>query len=182
MKKINKFISFLMGVLATLLFTTFAVLTTGADAIAAESSEYNSVQNYEGRLMSLTESVKAYDSKSTTGNVVKEYFAGDMVFLVDEDDSWYTIFFDDQLLYIEKPSNGDAAIMLASDTEALDAELARKAKNDEAWVASFVSQLRAMRNARIWRVGIIIVIVGLVAYIVYKGVKENGSKDSKDKE
>ncbi len=180
MKKTNKIISYVMGVFAALVFTTAAFLSTGFEALA-ENTELVPTQNYEGRLMSLTDNVNAYDSKSTSGNVVKEYYSGDMVFMVDEDDEWYTILFDDQLLYIAKSANPDAAILLASDTEALDAELARKAKNDEAWIASFNSQLRAMRNARIWRVSIIIVIIALVAFIVYKGVKENGGKDNKDK-
>ena len=180
--KNNKIYVFLLSALTIVIMTVSGMLSCNFSSYAAEdqaaSGENVPVQNYEGTLMNLMEPAKAYASKDTDSEVVREFNTGDLVLVVEEDDNWYAVYYDSRLIYIPKAAEGDTAVMGASNMETLTNEFDKQAQIDKAWIESFNSQVKAMRNARIWRVAIVVIIVLLVAFIVYKGVTAKNTDEN----
>ena len=106
MTKNNQIRSVLTGIIAALFIVLTASVSMGVTAYAAneeiDSIDYTPQQNYTGVLMTLSTNADAMTSKDADATVARAYNAGEVVLLVEEDDDWYTIYYDNTLLYISK--------------------------------------------------------------------------------
>ena len=123
-------------------------------------------EQLSGELITLSEDAGAYALPSETSEIVKEFKAGDVVLKTNDTPNYIEIYYQDQTLYISKKNLS----VEASANEALAAEMEKQSQIDKSWIESYVSQMKAIRNARIWRAVIIILIVAVVGVIIFKSV------------
>ena len=123
-------------------------------------------EQLSGEIITLSEDAGAYALPSETSEIVKEFKAGDVVLKTNDTPNYIEIYYQDQTLYISKKNLS----VEASANEALAAEMEKQSQIDKSWIESYVSQMKAIRNARIWRTVIIILIVAVVAVIIFKSV------------
>lgn len=55
----------------------------------------------------------------------------------------------------------------------------RSAEIDKAWIESYVSQKKALQNARIWRIAIVAIIVVVVTVVVFMSVRKSTEENKK---
>ena len=148
---------------ARLIVFTVALLTFWiAPAFYSGAAE----EQLSGEIITLSEDAGAYALPSETSEIVKEFKAGDVVLKTNDTPNYIEIYYQDQTLYISKKNLS----VEASANEALAAEMEKQSQIDKSWIESYVSQMKAIRNARIWRTVIIILIVAVVAVIIFKSV------------
>lgn len=129
-----------------------------------------------GEMQSVSVNTDAYDSKSTTGKKVT-VSAGSTVLVVGEESGWVHIVYKGDELYIKKDNSSNLVELQNSETAQ---ELQEQAQIDKAWTESYVAQMKAVRNARIWRTIIILLIVSVTSYVVFSGIRRN-AEASKEK-
>ncbi len=174
----NLFIS-IFSMIAVVMFTvctsfTYSVISHAQDAENAEAVKI------QGELATLNENADARETADASSKVVESFKAGDPIYITERLDGWLEIYYQGEKLYIKDDSGNIASV---NDTSDISSEMEKQAQTDKAWIESYESQLKAERNARIWRVIIGVIIVGLVAYIVYKTIQQNktGEKTEKKK-
>lgn len=168
----------MVTMIAAVVFTVCASFTYAVISYAQEENSENIT--FTGELATLNEDADAREAADISSNVITSFKTGDPVYITERLDGWIQIYYKGENLYI-KDDNGNVASV--NDTSDVSAEMEKQAQTDKAWIESYESQLKAERNARIWRVIIGVIIVGLVAYIVYKTIQQNktGEKTEKKK-
>ncbi len=120
-----------------------------------------------GEIITLESNVDAYSSNAADAEVVAKLKAGDIVLKTNETEGSIEIFYQGKTLYILKSS-----LPTEDDTE-LVGEMEKRAEIDKAWIESYVSQKKALQNARIWRIVIVAIIVVVVAVVVFMSVRKS---------
>ncbi len=129
-----------------------------------------------GEIITLESDVDAYSSNAADAEVVAKLKAGDIVLKTNETEGSIEIFYQGKTLYILKsslPSEDDAALV---------GEMEKRAEIDKAWIESYVSQKKALQNARIWRIVIVAIIVVVVAVVVFISINRRDSDKEKASE
>ncbi len=139
-------------------------------AFAADDSQLT------GEIITLESDVDAYSSNAADAEIVAKLKAGDIVLKTNETEGSIEIFYQGKTLYILKNS------LPSEDDTALVGEMEKRAEIDKAWIESYVSQKKALQNARIWRIVIVIIIVAVVAVVVFMSISRRGLDKEKASE
>ncbi len=167
--------------LTIVIAVVFVLCTSFSCSLISHAQEVNTeATTINGELATLNEDVEAREAADVSSQVVASFNAGNPVYITERLEGWIEIYYQGKNLYI-KDDNGSVASV--NDNSEVSAELEKQAQTDKAWIESYESQLKAERNARVWRIVIGAIIIGLVAYIVYKTIKQNktGEKTEKKK-
>jgi hypothetical protein len=143
-------------------------------------------QSVSGQVITLSEDAKAYTSADESTDVAESFSKGDTVYVVEEANGWYQIFYKGENLYIPVSSitsenvqeSQKQAEELAKD---VDEELKAAEKNDVAEIEAFWRQRRSQRNALIWKIVIAILVVAILVVSVVTGVKNSKAEADKEK-
>ncbi|SFC61628.1 hypothetical protein [Butyrivibrio sp. YAB3001] len=158
-----------------------SVLSIGYfNSVTASAEEQQGNVSISGKLATLNSDADGRESADANAAVVESFRAGDTVYMIDSSDGWVTIYYHSQYLYLQ---DTDGKLISLNDTTDLVNEMELREQTDRAWIDAYNSQLKAMRNAKVWRIAIVAIIVFLIGFIVYKGVKQNNQKtpEKKDK-
>ena len=127
--------------------------------------------------------------------VVTTFQEGDHIFLTEETDDWYEVFYEGELLYIKKGSGSHGGVNAGTgksgvgntvrsgsnkkqskpelsdvDTAELEKELQEEAAANEARAEVLEEYREAARRAGIWRTVIVIIVAGIVIAVVVSSV------------
>ncbi len=154
------------------LFAALMILFLSVGTLTARAADFTS-----GEFLNMAQSAKAYATKNESSKVVASLKEGDMVCVTDKDGQWIQILYQGEFLYIP----GGDEMLKPLTNEAVADEFERTAQTDKAWVESYLAQEKAQRNARIWRVAIIVIIVVVLGVIVFNSI-HRANKEAEAKE
>lgn len=157
--------------LLTALVMVMAVFMLGKMSVTSYASEQTT-----GSFKSATENVTAYESKSTSSKSIT-IRSGEMVYLSSEDSDWFEIMYQGETYYVENTG----AVFTDYINEAVGEDLEKRSQTDKAWIESYVSQMNAQRNARIWRIVIIAVIVVAIGVIIFRSIHQKNNAAEAEK-
>lgn len=135
--------------------------------------------------------MQALSEMREDASVVVEFSEGDYIFVTEETEEWYTIFYQGSFLYISKNEKHDSAADNSGagssgrnrtesssdspkvgdiDTDELTKEFAEEAAANEVWSDSLETQREAAKKAGIWRTAIILVAAGIVVAVFVSSI------------
>ena len=120
-----------------------------------------------------TEDVVAYDSQDDPSSSI-EIKAGEIVLVAGEDSEWMHIVYQGSDLYIKK---ADASAVGSLENEAAAKELEKREQKDKSWIESYLAQMKAIRSGKIWRTVIVVLIVAVIVFVVFSGIRRNASDE-----
>lgn len=135
----------------------------------------NASDQVTGSLQSVTEDIVAYDSMDVSAGKV-DIKAGEIILIANEDSEWLHILYQGSDLYIKKE---DASSVGSLENEDAAKELEKTAQTDKSWIESYIAQMKAIRNGRIWRTVIAVMIVAVIVFIVMNSIRRNASEKIK---
>ena len=155
-------------------------LISFAPVNAQENSE--DVQNFTGQVMTLSEDSLAYPEPDEVSGEARAFTKGESVFVVEESDGWYKIFFKGENLYIPKEGISEEAAMEAEkQSEELAAEVQEELKEVsrqyEVDLEAYERQNVSKRNAMIWKIVIGVLVVVIIVMSVIIGIKNMKSEE-----
>lgn len=142
-------------IVAVLFFTLGCRMT----AYAADEGQLS------GQIVTLSEDVEAYNLPDFSSQATK-LKAGDVVLVTDETSDYTQIYYQGTTLYVNKQSGG----IPTEGDEKLAEEMEKQAQIDKSWIESYVTQMKGIRAARVWKIAIVVLIVAVVAVVVFKSV------------
>lgn len=167
--------------IAVLTFAFFPLVVQASDSDISFSED---AQSLSGQVMILSEDTKAYASPSETSEAKQSFSKGESVFVVEEADDWYQIFYKGEQLYIPSSSFDEKAL---DDAKEQAAELAQEAsdelkaaeKRDVVEIETIERQRESYRNSIIWKIviGVLVAIIIIISVII--GIK-NARSDKED--
>ena len=129
---------------------------------ADTSADANAVKGIEGQLKELNESVSAHAEPDVASDVALKLKKGDVLFVTDESDGWYTVYYRGEIVYVEN----SVSVTDIDYSEELKAELTGQEAVDEAWIDEYQMQVRAIKTSRRWRILIATLVVAFIAVTV----------------
>lgn len=158
------------------------------NSIAAEGDEPSSLA---GTIMTVTKDTIARSQPDEGADVVVVFSKGENIFVVDEKNGWYEIFYQGETAYVKSASyvpndagaensSSVSAVAETSINEGLVEEFKQKEQFDVTYVDSFEKQQRRNRNALVWKIIIGVLVVAIIAVSIIVGIKN--SKKSQDGE
>lgn len=148
-----------------------AVISVVSISVTSYAEDVNAdAQSFSGEVNTLSSDVDARKSPDSSAEIVASFKAGEPVYVLGESNGWVTIYYKGEEIYIK---NSEGLLTSTINTEEVAEEMEKQAQTDKAWIESYESQLKAERNAKIWRIIIAVIIIGLVGYIVYATIKQN---------
>ena len=152
---------------------------------ASEISFTQDAQSVSGQVMALSGDTKAYKDKDESSEVAQSFAKGDSVYVVEEADGWYQIFYKGENLYIPVSSiSSEAAIESQEQAQELAKEASEELKvaekRDVAEIEAYERQKRSKRNARIWEIVIGVLVVSMIVVSVITGIKKSKEEDKKE--
>ena len=109
----------------------------------------------------------AYSSADKSSTVTLDLQSGDYIYVTDESDGWYQIYYRGDTLYVD--SSVPMTDMDYSDE--ITAELTGMQITGDAWIDEYQMQVRAIKTARTWRIVIAILVVAFIAVTVVSTLK-----------
>ena len=137
------------------------------------SLDVTATEQVTGSLQSITEDVVAYDSQDDPSSSI-EIKAGEIVLVAGEDSEWMHIVYQGSDLYIKK---ADASAVGSLENEAAAKELEKREQKDKSWIESYLAQMKAIRSGKIWRTVIVVLIVAVIVFVVFSGIRRNASDE-----
>lgn len=151
---------------------TTAIAGDSADVDADSSALSTAVSAISGEVYVLAEDADALDAPSDSANVVHTFKAGETVFVTGMENSYKTVFYQGQTLYLKNASFIVGTNDNNTETEgSLEEEFAKQSEEDAAYIEAFVRQQDAQKRAVIWKIVIGVLVVGLLAISVIIGLR-----------
>ncbi len=134
----------------------------------------------------------AYADKDTSSEVKASFSSGDSVFVTEESDGWYRIFYKGEMLYIKIPDTvnsepeqqAESQRSISGPHDAYIAELDKEFKEQESAVAYLADTVEKQKKARInslvWKIIIGVLVVAIIVVTVVIAVK-NKEEDDEDR-
>lgn len=129
-----------------------------------------------GELKTVSQNTVAYGSMDLSADTVT-LMSGEAFFVTGEEGDWVKILYKGEEMYIPK---SDEAAVSAYQNDDVAAEMEKRQQIDQSWIESYVSTGKAIRSARIWRIAMILVIVGVIAFVVVTSIRHSLSGDKKE--
>ena len=172
---------------AIMVVLTFILIPLTVQASDTDISFSEDTQALSGQVMTLSQDTKAYGTPSTTAEVKLSFSKGETVFVVEESDGWFQIFYKGEELYIPSTSFDETAV---EDAKGQAAELAQEAseelkaaeKRDIVEIETIERQRESYRNSIIWKIVIGVLVVLIIVVSVIIALKNKKSDDNDDAE
>lgn len=171
----------LFAIVFCLLFFILPVRAFASDSDVSFSEES---QSFTGQVMTLSEDANAYAGPDDTSAVVHSFVAGETVFVTDDSNGWFQIFYQGETLYIPNTSIGQQEAIEAQEqaeelTKDIESEMEAIDKSATLEMEALERQARSQRNALIWKIVIAVLVVAIIAVsvvIAFKNKKEDENK------
>ena len=156
----------------------------------------------EGMIYNVSTDSSLLEKADAKSPKVASLSKGDMVFVTGESGDFYEVYYQGKTAYILKENVGNKLIAEESSKDKQDEKVSKEklkesgvnkkelneefenhANADEIYIDSYLAQMRAKRNAFIWRtVIIVLIVVAIAAPFVTKLFTKKDSKDSSKNE
>lgn len=147
-------------------FSLIIILTMILIAFSIKLMSITAMASYSGimELKTLVSPATGYESMSEKAKVLENLKAGETVIVQSQDGEWFEVLYQGNTLYLH--GTADELFETRIDENVVN-ELNTRIDDNESWVQSYVTQMKALRSANIWRVfiaGLIAVALGTVVF------------------
>ena len=180
----KKVVTTLVPVIICLMFAMAPILAMASDSDISFSAEG---QSFTGQVMTLSEDTNAYAEPNETSDVIHKFSAGESVFVTDDSNGWFQIFYQGDTLFIPNSSISHESEVEAREqaeelAEDIEGELENIDKRATLEMEALERQARSQRNALIWKIVIAVLIVAIIAVSVVIGLKNKKGDEKKEEE